>query len=557
VLSQVLDRDEPGQTTFAPPGLGHLVSFASARMDGLEFSYAEGADEILRAEPDVVGVSAVSENFDAARKLAADLRKSFDGPMFLGGIHVSALPGSLPDEFDAGVIGEGEMVFLQLLRAIATHGNRWRDSLETIPGLCYRSGGRMVYTSRSEPFEELDALPYPDQSFLGNRWTMRDQGVQLVLTSRGCPYDCSFCSSSHFWHRVRYFSAEYVLAELSHLVEEYSPTSILFGDDLFISNRKRLSAISEGVKSLGIDGDVSFLCTVRSNEVDEELCDTLARMNVRCVALGLESGSDHVLELMNKRTTVRQHDEALRMLHDYGFNVYTSFILGAPGETLDDIKLTVDFIEKYQRKYFEFEIFPMIPYPGTRVWDYAVSRNLVNEDVPSDIFKLGSTGFDPDRYICLNETVPRDTFLYYYFYLKYMSYRNRVHRGANGEQDIYYPDRVYPGKPGIRELLEECTQARDNFLGTYKQLEEANAEIERRGLEIEKATGYVGSLEEHIKEITGYVRDLEEVAGSTHAAGSDSSVPLQPARARYHLAQGRLRRTARRVASFVRQRFAR
>jgi radical SAM superfamily enzyme YgiQ (UPF0313 family) len=128
VLAQMLDRSEPDQIMFAPPGLGHLVSFASSRMDGLEFSYAEDAQEVLREEPDVVGITAVSENFDAACKLAADLRESFDGPMFLGGIHISTMPGNLPDEFDAGVIGEGEMVFLQLLRAIEVRGNCWKDS---------------------------------------------------------------------------------------------------------------------------------------------------------------------------------------------------------------------------------------------------------------------------------------------------------------------------------------------------------------------------------------------------------------------------------------------
>jgi len=505
VLAQALDRDEPEQEMFAPPGLGHLASFTSAKMDGLEFFYAEDAQAILRKEPDVVGISAVSENFDAARKIAAGVRGSFDGPMFLGGIHISTLPESLPDEFDAGVVGEGELVFLELLRTIESGGKQWKDSLASIPGLCYRSDSDIALTAPGKAIADLDTLPYPDQKFLGSDWSMPSENMQLILTSRGCPYTCSFCSSSHFWRRVRYFSVEYVLGELEHLVGQYSPASILIGDDLFIANKKRLAAISEGVRSLGIDKEVTFLCMVRSSDLNEEICKLLSAMNVRAVAVGMESASDHVLELLDKRTTVRQHEGALRMLNDHGFSVTASFILGTPGETLDDIKQTVDFIQKHQCKYFEFDVFPLIPYPGTRVWEDAAGRKVVDKDTPSDRFKLGTMGFDPEEYIYLNEAVPRDTFLYYFFYLKFMSYRNLARRRA--DRDI---NTVLNDEPSAARLLKEYKTLEEEYRAACGQLEEARAEIDRRGVEIERATAYVAGLEKHIEEITGYARELEQ-----------------------------------------------
>lgn len=469
VLSQILNRDEPDQKMFPALGLGYLAAFASERMDGLEFKYAETADEILAAQPDVVGISSVSENFDGARLLVSQIREVFDGPLILGGIHISTSPGSLPRECDVGVIGEGELTFLELIRAIAADRRRWKDSLGSIPGLCYWSNDKLRLTPEREQVGDLDTLPYPDESVLGKGWATLEGGTQYVVTSRGCPYDCSFCSSAHFWHRVRYFSAEYVLGQLSRIIEKSSPRAIIFGDDLLIANKERLSAIASGIESSGIADDVSFLCNVRSNHVDKELCSTLKRMNVSGVALGLESGSDRVLGLMNKRTSVAQHENALRELHEAGMNVYTSFILGTPGETIEDIKLTVDFIERNQRVHFDFDIYPLIPYPGTRFWDYAVGKGLIDESVSSEVFQVGALTFTPDKYLYLNEKVPRETFLHYFFYLKYLAYRNMAHR--RGEEIGAYQSAEKSYKEIIRirdiekehlELLVASLKSQDN-----------------------------------------------------------------------------------------------
>lgn len=430
VVSQALNPDEPEHKSFQPLGLGYLVAFAEQHIDNVEFVYEEGPEKILGAKPDVIAVSSVSENFHYAGVLAYELRKVFEGPIILGGIHVSMLPRSLPRQFDAGVIGEGENTFLELLRAISRRGAAWRDYRKSIDGLCYWSDNDMHVTGDRKLQRDLDSIPYPNRNILGGGWTNIDSGHQYIVSARGCPYDCSFCSSSHFWKKVRYFSSGYVLGELQSLIEDYSPHTIIFGDDLFISNKKRLAAISEGIIKTGMSEEVGFLCNVRSNEVDEDLCATLVRMNVKGVALGLESGSDRVLELMNKRATVNHHLRALRLLKDAGLVIIASFILGIPGETEDDMKLTIDFIERNHEGCFDFEVYPLIAYPGTRFWQFACSEGIITEDTSSEIFNLGAFGFDPDRYVYLNQAAPRDTFLYYLFYLKYIAYRSVARRQA-------------------------------------------------------------------------------------------------------------------------------
>ena len=163
---------------------------------------------------------------------------------------------------------------------------------------------------------------------------------------RGCPYKCTFCSSSKFWKRARFFSAKYVVNEIEHVIERYKVKDIMLWDDLFIANKKRLREIAALIKERRIDEKISFSCSVRANLVNDELCTLLKDMNVTGVTMGLESGTDRILKYLKQgNVTVGDNTSAIQTCKKYGFDVGGSFIIGSPTETREEVLTTLNFIK--------------------------------------------------------------------------------------------------------------------------------------------------------------------------------------------------------------------
>lgn len=172
----------------------YLAAYAKRHFPGARVATAESARQAIRTATDLVGVSASSLNIKQAVTLAREIKKHRPLPLLLGGVHISALPLTLPDEFDVGVIGEGEQTFIELLQAFQADGGLAPERLRRIPGLVFREAGRLVQTPRRPPIADLSEVPPPDRSVLRG-----DFRRAHVLTSRGCPYHCRFCSSRVFW----------------------------------------------------------------------------------------------------------------------------------------------------------------------------------------------------------------------------------------------------------------------------------------------------------------------------------------------------------------------
>lgn len=376
LLINAIDTRYETETCLPNLGLGYLSSALKTANLDVECRVVDRyiLEELEDWTPDLVGITSVSEHYGLASKYAS-LAKWANIPVIVGGIHISALPQTLTRQMDVGAIGEGEKTIVELVKVFQEYGSFNKRALAKIEGIAYHSGDRVVTTEAREMVLPLDLIRRPDRSILkiGKSTSM--------FSSRGCPYKCTFCSSTRFWDKARFFSAEYVAEEIEQLYNEYKVEHISFLDDLFVARKERLSDLVDCLARRNLLGKVTFSCSVRSNLVTAELCEMLKRLNVVGVGMGLESGCMTTLGYLKGKDniTVEDHSVAIYYLRKYGLAFHCSFIIGSPWESIEDIEETIQFIKNYKVKSFDY--YQLTPFPGTPVWDYAKSRNLVSDDM--------------------------------------------------------------------------------------------------------------------------------------------------------------------------------
>lgn len=404
-------RDNGTYRVFYPLGLAYIQSYIRPFFP--DTVIVKDLEELDGFEPDVVGVYATSPHYPEAVALAGEAGKRFGAKTVLGGPHITSLPESLHENFDAAVIGEGEKTFLALMRYFAGRRKTGGDFLE-IPGTAAVRDGRVLC---GEPAGYMDGseivMPCRD-------WKGASVSGHWLVSSRGCPGNCSFCSIPVMWKNTcRIFDADSVAREIRYLTETFQLDFCIFMDDLFALSLERLLSLEESIGRI-VEKQLVYSVTVRADILTEPMLDVLYRMGVRYLHFGMESASPRILADLKKTTLLPDDYERLfARCAERGFRVCASYVIGSPQEREEDLQMTCRFIERTLKKGIlsSFAFSPVIAFPRTEIWNGSFApRNI--EPVNWHYLDFVMDDFSLDRYYKLCDFMDDKTFYYYFELLR-------------------------------------------------------------------------------------------------------------------------------------------
>ncbi len=367
--------------------------------------------ELLKGEePDIVGITATSISFYSAKNIASKIRVSLpQSYIILGGPHITASPGDLTSckHFDAAVIGEGEVTFLELAKRIESSG---LENIGDIEGIAYRKNNDVILTKKRDFIGNLNELPFPARHLLPPLYkyfpfsaSYRKLPVATIVSSRGCPLGCTFCDQAIFGAVYRSRDTENILDEVELLTDKFGAREIRFYDDVFTWNKTQVFELCEKIKKRNIK--IPWTCFATVNTVSRELLQKMKDAGCWQVSFGLESGDPEVLRALKKNITLDQNERAVRLAAEAGLGVRAHFVVGSPWETRQSLQKTLDFAKKSRIDYAHFIKF--MPYPGSIAYrmlaekgyrfDYDRKFNMLdNSDimyVPESMTKKEFMGF--------------------------------------------------------------------------------------------------------------------------------------------------------------------
>ena len=413
-----------------PLGLAALASYLRRECNFLDINIFDQIKEekmlkiLANKKPEVIGISAVSQNYHKALRLAKIIKKiSPSSILMIGGVHITTLPESFKNSpFDIGVRGEGETPAKKFFDLFYEERKINIKKLSKIPGFLIRDKDKIIDTGLSEEVSNLDDLPLPARGMLNMsyyklpRFSSKEIDAKgAILTSRGCPFACRFCASSSFWRRrIRFFSAERVIQELKILYYKYKYDTIEIYDDLFSINKERLRKIVKMLKDSGLMGKVKFLVMARANSFDEETATLFEQMGVSSLAFGFETGSQKVLNYLKAdNVSIENGINAIKIARRHRLPIYGFFMAGAPTEAVEDMEMTYNFIK--DNRLESGQILQVTAYPGTECWTYAIKNGIIKKDF-YDKKRKDFSDINPD--LLLSREISKKDFIYHFYRIK-------------------------------------------------------------------------------------------------------------------------------------------
>jgi radical SAM superfamily enzyme YgiQ (UPF0313 family) len=387
--------NEIAQKCFPPMHLLYLA--AALREDGFDpvvldanayrMSDEQIANEIRELAPLAVGLSVYSDILGEVRDVARLIRQvTPDTKIVLGGPHVSAVPTETLDQFrdaDYALIGEAEESLCRLCRSLVCG-----QPVDDIPGIVYRRDGAST-TGPEAVYPDPEKIPPPARDLVQQAYDekryysimVRRRPVDTMFTSRGCPFQCGFCYN--FRRKYRYRTPEDVVDELTR-IRQRGIRDVEIADDTFTGLRERALKIFDLIIAEKLD--ISFRIKSRVDVFTEELARKARQAGVYLVAFGMESGSQQMLDAMNKRTSVELNARACALTRKYNMLSHSSWIIGFPGETQETVSATLDFIRRNRPSTVNLAV--LRPYPKTDAYEIAKSSGCLVGDWHPDAESL-------------------------------------------------------------------------------------------------------------------------------------------------------------------------
>jgi len=343
-------------------------------------------------DPKIVGFSLLTINSARAFQLAGRIKKIDPKALVVvGGIHATVLPEEClsAEGVDVAIRREGEITLSELLKCV-----RQGKTFEHLEGISYRRNGKFTRNPDRPVIEDLNILPpFPYDLFEKNRESYRDFGT--IISSRGCPFDCIFCSQRAIsGRRYRSFSDERVLDEIGLLVNKYGVDTIWFMDDNFVVNKKRAFSLMDGIIKAGYNKKAGFVAEMRGESVTYDLLYKMKEANFKIMSLGMETLVPRLLALVEKGETVEENIRAVQMAHEVGLSTSTTFIFGIPSETREERLETARGARKLPLDDCRFNV--AVPYPGTKLYEIAKKGGRLK-------IKPGWSNFNVQSYMFTND----------------------------------------------------------------------------------------------------------------------------------------------------------
>jgi anaerobic magnesium-protoporphyrin IX monomethyl ester cyclase len=356
--------------------LGLLYIGTYLKEHGVEVSLYTGRlkdlkKEFKKRQPDIIGLYATTLHIQTVRRYIRHIRNLRPtAEILIGGPHPSISPDFFLDTADGIIIGEAEESFLEYVR----QSDKKKPDFSKVEGLSYKKDG-IIKRNKKTAFSDLSKIPLPDFSMIDMRshirqWPYFDykwgvRGISLV-TSRGCPFDCSYCqpiTRNMFGRKIRQHSVSQVVKKMQEAKQRYDINSFFFHDDTFTWNKTWVKEFCDTLKKKNMD--IDWICNTRIDMVDADLLKKMAAAGCQEIRFGIESVNQKALVFYNKRITLDKIRSSIRLAKKAGLKTFGFFMIGAPMETEKDIRKTIDFAIHSKLDFARFSI--LVNMPGTHM----------------------------------------------------------------------------------------------------------------------------------------------------------------------------------------------
>ena len=371
----------------------HDVEVLDAQVERLDYSGIEA--RIARARPDVVGVTAMTFTLvDVMKTIQAVKQARAEAKVVVGGPHAHLFPKETIgiEQVDFVVMGEGELTFAELLDCIDAPAR-----LREVQGLAFYDGEELVNTGHRPLIEDLDALPfaarhltpYQDYSSL----LMKRDPVTTVFTSRGCPFQCTFCDRPNLGKRFRVRSSKDVVDELEACTKMGIHEFLIY-DDTFTCQKQRVLDICREIRRRKLD--IGFDVRSRVDTLNEEMIEELALAGCAGIHYGVEAGAKRILKVLQKGITIERVEEVFKITRKHGIPILAYFMIGNPSETREEIETTFSVVNRLNPDYMHMTI--LTPFPGTQLYLDGLQRGVFERDHWQEYAQRPTEEFEPPHW---------------------------------------------------------------------------------------------------------------------------------------------------------------
>ncbi|MCX8151102.1 MAG: B12-binding domain-containing radical SAM protein [Candidatus Bathyarchaeota archaeon] len=327
---------------------------------------------VKQINPEIVGITCSSSTYNKCVETATAIKEVAPAcKIVVGGWHPSYVPDSMLQhaQIDYAIMGEGERAMVEL--AMYLFKGEKKVALDSIAGVAYKRDGKILKNT-PQFIDNLDEIPFPARHLLPMELYERKmefldvEPVDIMSIIRGCPFNCAFCETRKMWGPIcRFFSPKRVIDEIKHLKDNYASKGIYFINDNFTIRKKETLELCELMKQEKLD--IQWICDTRADMVQRELLVKMREAGCKTIWFGVESGSPRILQKINKNISLEQTEYAFKLCRKEGIQIACSFILGVPGETIQDMEATLKFAKKLNPDLCQFNIF--IAYPDSSLYE--------------------------------------------------------------------------------------------------------------------------------------------------------------------------------------------